>query len=222
MGKSAKKLWMISIALAMFIATVATAITMSASSTGGTSGSPSPTVGRWGPYSVSAGTSKYFRVSFPTPAPDVPVISWTNEVYPFSAKAHYAIDRGYIPTTYFDARITAVDALTNNYINWIGFVPGGSSEESLKTQTKEDRGAWHVYVYRASSGKNGESARMGVIPYLRELGYDGGINVGSSWEGQGSYIVIGLPFKLSEEQLSVINETLEDFGYELVDTRVDK
>jgi len=82
-------------------------------------------------------------------------------VYPYTARAYYAINRGWITTTYFDDRIFAVDALTNNYINWIGFV-------------------------------------------------------------RGSYIVIGLPFKLSEEQLSVINETLEYFGYELVDARVDK
>jgi len=76
--------------------------------------------GRYGPYSVNAGSSIYRTVSFsPYQFSSPPRVVWTNEVYPYTARAYYAIDRNWIGTNSFDARITAVDTLSNNYINWI-------------------------------------------------------------------------------------------------------
>lgn len=76
--------------------------------------------GRYGPYSVNAGSSIYRTVSFsPYQFSSTPRVVWTNEVYPYTARAYYGIDRNWIGTSSFDARITAVDTLSNNYINWI-------------------------------------------------------------------------------------------------------
>lgn len=76
-------------------------------------------------YSRSAGQSTWTRVYFPDGITftDTPNVVLTNEVYPWSARAYYAIDRGWIRTSYFDARITAVDALTDNYIQFFAAGP---------------------------------------------------------------------------------------------------
>ena len=75
--------------------------------------------GRAGPYSAPASSSGWVTVNYPITFSDTPNVVWTNEVYPYEAKAHYAIDRNYISTSSFDARITADDELSNNYIQFI-------------------------------------------------------------------------------------------------------
>jgi len=74
---------------------------------------------------------------------------------------------------------------------------------------------WYTYTYRAPfDEENGERARMAVIPYLRELGWDGGITVAYPGDRSNSYLIIDLPFELEAESLNTINETLADFQFE--------
>lgn len=87
------------------------------------SGSYTIVSGRTDSYSLSAGETALIRVHFPIVFKDTPNVVWTNEVYPYEAKAHYAIDRGWISTSSFDARITAIDDLSNNYIQYIAIGP---------------------------------------------------------------------------------------------------
>ena len=87
------------------------------------SGSYTIVGGRTDSYSLSAGETALIRVHFPIVFKDIPNVVWTNEVYPYEAKAHYAIDRGWISTSSFDARITATDDLSNNYIQYIAIGP---------------------------------------------------------------------------------------------------
>lgn len=87
------------------------------------SGSCTIVSGRTEPYSLSAGETALIRVHFPIVFEDIPNVVWTNEIYPYEAKAHYAIDRSWIDTDSFDARITAIDDLSNNYIQYIAIGP---------------------------------------------------------------------------------------------------
>lgn len=87
------------------------------------SGSCTIVSGRTEPYSLSAGETALIRVHFPIVFEDIPNVVWTNEIDPYEAKAHYAIDRSWIDTDSFDARITAIDDLSNNYIQYIAIGP---------------------------------------------------------------------------------------------------
>lgn len=184
--------------------------------------------GRWGPYSVSAGTSRYFRIYFHFTFPVTPTVTWSNEVYPFSARGHYAIDRGYITTTYFDARVYAVDGLTDNYVNFqaIVAVSSPSSEPYLNNSERvKEKGIWYGYVYKGPLDlEKTEKAREAVIPVLHGLGWDGGVGVERllciDGEGnthvEGDFITICLPFRLSENALKVIGEELAAFNFKLI------
>ena len=79
--------------------------------------------GRAGPYSMPAASSGWVTVPFPVTFTDTPNVVWTNEVYPYTARAYYAIDRNWIGLNSFDARITTVDALSNNYIQYFAMGP---------------------------------------------------------------------------------------------------
>lgn len=79
---------------------------------------------------------------------------------------------------------------------------------------------WYTYTYRAPfDEENGERARMAVIPYLRELGWDGGITVAYPGDRSNSYLIIDLPFELEAESLNTINETLADSQFEPIDIK---
>lgn len=69
-------------------------------------------------YSRYAGQSTWTRVYFPDGITFIgtPNVVLTNEVYPWNARAYYAIDKGWIGTSSLDARITAIDALVDNRI----------------------------------------------------------------------------------------------------------
>ncbi|RJS75841.1 hypothetical protein CW713_11735 [Methanophagales archaeon] len=79
--------------------------------------------GRAGPYSMPAASSGWVTVNFPITFTGTPNVVWTNEVYPYTARAYYAIDRSWIGASSFDARITTVDALSNNYIQYFAMGP---------------------------------------------------------------------------------------------------
>ncbi|HJH26236.1 MAG TPA: hypothetical protein C5S37_05540 [Methanophagales archaeon] len=89
-----------------------------------------------------------------------------------------------------------------------------------KGDTINKDATWYTYTYRAPfDEENGERARMAVIPYLRELGWDGGITVAYPGDRSNSYLIIDLPFELEAESLNTINETLADFQFEPMDIK---
>ena len=73
---------------------------------------------------------------------------------------------------------------------------------------------WYMSIYEGPQGEeNSENARMSIIPHLRELGWNGGINVVKTDKSVNFSIVIALPFKLTEESTNNMNQTLSNFSF---------
>jgi hypothetical protein len=62
--------------------------------------------------------------------------------------------------------------------------------------------------------ENSENARTAIIPHLRELGYEGGINVvyGSSLTKNHTIIIV-LPFQLTKNSTDFLNKTLLNYSF---------
>ena len=87
----------------------------------------------------------------------------------------------------------------------------GKIVEDAENLSKAD---WYISEYEGPSDeKNSEDARMSIIPHLRELGWNGGINVEKTDKSSNFSIVIALPFQLTIESIDNINRTLSNFGF---------
>ncbi len=85
------------------------------------------------------------------------------------------------------------------------------------TEDKEiyEKGDWYIYTYDGPPNiENSENARMAIIPHLRELGWNGGINVvyGSSVSTNHSIIIV-LPFLLNQTSTNYLNQTLSNYSF---------
>lgn len=73
---------------------------------------------------------------------------------------------------------------------------------------------WYQYTYTGPKDvENSENARNAVNPYLIELGWIQGLSVVSWREEPNLSIVIVIPFRLTNESLNNINQTLENFSF---------
>ena len=73
---------------------------------------------------------------------------------------------------------------------------------------------WYQYTYTGSQdAENSENARNAVNPYLIELGWMQGLSVVSWREVPNHSIVILIPFRLTNESLNNINQTLGNFSF---------
>lgn len=80
-----------------------------------------------------------------------------------------------------------------------------------ENNSSEDR---FMTIYKGPSDEqNSEDARMSIIPHLRKLGWNGGINVAKSETSDNYSIIIVLPFQLTNESTNFINQTLQNFGF---------
>lgn len=83
--------------------------------------------------------------------------------------------------------------------------------ENIPNEKNVSEKEWYLYTYVGPSNmENSENARMAVIPYLRELGWDGGINV---VYGTNDSIIILLPFQLIDKSMNQVNQTLSNFSF---------
>ncbi len=81
-----------------------------------------------------------------------------------------------------------------------------TNRENLSTED------WYSYTYEGPPEKNNsENARMAIIPYLRESGWNEGINV--VYGSVNDSIIILLPFQLTNNSLDQINQTLSNFSF---------
>jgi hypothetical protein len=92
------------------------------------------------------------------------------------------------------------------------------SNESINNMIEEkennSREDWFMTTYEGPTDeKNSEDARMSIIPHLRKLGWDGGINVAKSEKLDNYSIIIVLPFQLTNGSTNFINQTLQNFSF---------
>ena len=74
---------------------------------------------------------------------------------------------------------------------------------------------WYMYTYIGPPNEtNSENARMVVIKPLRELGWDGGINI--AYGDTEHIMLIALPFQLTNKTTDYINQSLIDYSYKPV------
>lgn len=74
---------------------------------------------------------------------------------------------------------------------------------------------WYMYTYIGPPNEtNSENARMVVIKPLRELGWDGGINI--AYGDTEHIMLIALPFRLTNKTTDYINQSLIPYDYEPV------
>lgn len=95
-----------------------------------------------------------------------------------------------------------------------------ATETINETASKEGFDDWYKYTYTGPVDiENSENARMSIIPHLRELGWNGGIDVVemrsnlSPATGSVHYIIITLPFQLANGSIDYINQTLANFSF---------
>lgn len=91
-------------------------------------------------------------------------------------------------------------------------------QEDIRRAVEEkenlDKADWHMSTYEGPSDENNsENARMSIIPHLRELGWNGGINVAKSDRSENFSIVIALPFKLTDKSTDYMNQTLSNYSF---------
>ena len=93
-------------------------------------------------------------------------------------------------------------------IGCIERTPDNTEKENLSKQN------WYQYTYKGPQEiENAENARYAVNPYLIELGWMQGLSVVSWREEPNHSIVILIPFRLTNESLNNINQTLENFSF---------
>lgn len=87
---------------------------------------------------------------------------------------------------------------------------------NIEQQEKENmsEGKWFMTKYEGPPGdQNSEDARMSIIPHLRELGWEEGINVVRTDRNDNYTIMIVLPFELTKKSTDYMNKTLSNFSF---------
>ena len=92
-----------------------------------------------------------------------------------------------------------------------GCVDRTTNNTDTENPSKEN---WYQYTYTGpQDAENSENARNAVNPYLIELGWMQGLSVVSWREEPNHSIVILIPFRLTNESLNNINQTLGNFSF---------